>query len=206
MPSEPPDFSIESARPQEIDLDHVGVPTEYGGRTYRSRLEARWAVFFDLLHWPFEYEPFDLSGYIPDFILGFRRGDLLVEVKPAMRYEELQRNARKICLSGWHKDFMVVGAKLWWADDAHPWTSMGLLSLWDTESNDGWQPPDRASVHRCRLCRQISLHLESGEWSCIQCGASEAGRYIERLATNELEAMWVEAGNTTRWQRGSTEP
>ena len=32
-------------------------PTLYNGRRYRSRLEARWAAFFDLVRWPFEYEP-----------------------------------------------------------------------------------------------------------------------------------------------------
>ena len=36
------------------------IPTKYAGHTFRSRLEARWALFFDLLHLPWEYEP---EGY-----------------------------------------------------------------------------------------------------------------------------------------------
>jgi hypothetical protein len=32
------------------------IDTEYDGHLYRSRLEARWAVFFDTLDIPFEYE------------------------------------------------------------------------------------------------------------------------------------------------------
>lgn len=50
------------------------VQTRYNQRHYRSRLEARWAVFFDVLGLPFEYEPekFQVSAnrrYIPDFWL-----------------------------------------------------------------------------------------------------------------------------------------
>ena len=48
------------------------IETEYNGYKFRSRLEARWAVFFDALGIKYEYEPegFKLpSGqeYLPDF-------------------------------------------------------------------------------------------------------------------------------------------
>jgi hypothetical protein len=49
-------------------MDHLGVPsahaipTVYKGVQMRSRLEARWAAFFDELGWPWEYEPVDLAG------------------------------------------------------------------------------------------------------------------------------------------------
>lgn len=33
------------------------IPTEYHGVKFRSRLEARWAVFFDSLGVPWQYEP-----------------------------------------------------------------------------------------------------------------------------------------------------
>lgn len=36
------------------------IPTEFKGITYRSRTEARWAVFFDALGAEFTYEP---EGY-----------------------------------------------------------------------------------------------------------------------------------------------
>lgn len=58
-------------------------PTKYNGRLYRSRLEARWAVYFDLNDIDFEYEPFDLEGWSPDFLIN---GDTVVEVKPVDIY------------------------------------------------------------------------------------------------------------------------
>ena len=49
------------------------IETQYAGCRFRSRLEARWAVFFDQLGVPWEYEPqgFELDGrrYLPDFFL-----------------------------------------------------------------------------------------------------------------------------------------
>ena len=71
------------------------IPTRYRGIEYRSRLEARWAAFFDGIGWQFTYEPFDGDGYIPDFLI---HGDqpLLVEVKPAVtqRVTTAHRSAR----------------------------------------------------------------------------------------------------------------
>jgi hypothetical protein len=49
------------------------IPTRYGGRTYRSRCEARWAAFFDGAGIKFSYEAegFGLGrvAYLPDFWL-----------------------------------------------------------------------------------------------------------------------------------------
>lgn len=74
------------------------IETYYNGYKFRSRLEARWAVFFDALGVKYEYEPqgFDLgngSRYLPDFKIKCwgKRGslfdepfDLWIEVKGVM--------------------------------------------------------------------------------------------------------------------------
>ena len=61
------------------------IQTRYKGYNFRSRLEARWAVFFDHLGMRWEYEPegFELGNglrYLPDFWLP--EWDLWLEVKP----------------------------------------------------------------------------------------------------------------------------
>ena len=71
-------------------------PTKYNGVQFRSRLEARWAAFFDLAGWEWEYEPIDLMGWSPDFRVVLPRshsecnGDhvLIVEVKPYSTLED----------------------------------------------------------------------------------------------------------------------
>lgn len=53
------------------------LETPYHGCQFRSRTEARWAVFFDSLSIPWEYEKegYDLDGvwYLPDFWLPRQR-------------------------------------------------------------------------------------------------------------------------------------
>ena len=63
------------------------IKTKYNFCQYRSRLEAHWAAFFDLLGWKFEYEPYDLNGWIPDFAL-IGGDEILVEVKPFFNFTD----------------------------------------------------------------------------------------------------------------------
>lgn len=59
------------------------IDTPYKGYLFRSRTEARWAVFWDKIGLPFEYEVegYDLSGvwYLPDFSIA--AWDAFVEIK-----------------------------------------------------------------------------------------------------------------------------
>lgn len=85
------------------------IQTEYKGYLFRSRLEARWAVFFDACGVDWEYEPegYDLGNgihYLPDFLLrnvqlgGFGSGSdisdirsLYVEVKGQMTLADSEK-------------------------------------------------------------------------------------------------------------------
>lgn len=65
------------------------IETKYKGYKFRSRTEARWAVFLDWLdiEYEYEYEGFNLGShgfYLPDFWLPDNR--YWLEVKPS-RYE-----------------------------------------------------------------------------------------------------------------------
>lgn len=64
------------------------IETLYKGYRFRSRLEARWAVFFDAMKIRYEYEPegyilSDGSCYLPDFWLPDQK--TFVEIKPFTR-------------------------------------------------------------------------------------------------------------------------
>ncbi len=82
----------------------VGIPTEHSGSRFRSRLEARWASMFDLLGWEWEYEPFDLDGYIPDFAIRTSLGPLIVEVKPIVWPPYLGNSAEHMRIASEHTD------------------------------------------------------------------------------------------------------
>ena len=76
-------------------------PTMYNGIMFRSRLEATWAAYFDLMRWEWEYEPIDLVGWVPDFYVKFpcRHSEcngyheLYVEVKPFRSVKEFERTS-----------------------------------------------------------------------------------------------------------------
>jgi hypothetical protein len=61
------------------------IDTPYSNHLFRSRLEARWAFYFDVLNttWEYEKEGFELGNgerYLPDFYLPQHR--LYAEIKP----------------------------------------------------------------------------------------------------------------------------
>lgn len=74
------------------------LETQYRGFEFRSRLEAKYAVFFDCLKidWQYEVEGFDLVGdyYLPDFWLTDLQ--MYVEVKGQRPDDDAIRKCRKL--------------------------------------------------------------------------------------------------------------
>jgi hypothetical protein len=75
------------------------IETFYKGYKFRSRLEARWAVFFDALGLEYQYEPegFDLGDgifYLPDFYLPKLRA--WVEIKGNTPTAEEKEKIRRL--------------------------------------------------------------------------------------------------------------
>lgn len=66
------------------------IETKYKGYRFRSRLEARWAVFFDAANiaWEYEKEGYSVKGsyYLPDFYLPQQAA--FFEVKGTADYNE----------------------------------------------------------------------------------------------------------------------
>jgi hypothetical protein len=171
------------------------IPTVWNGVQYRSRLEARWAAFFSRIGWPALYEPIDLSGYIPDFIVGFDHAEMLVEVKPAMALSELGPHFGKIARSGWRGEALIVGASLF---ETQRWSGPILGMLAERDGAE-WASPDRAETFRCASCNRISIHPSGGDWRCRSCGLNDAATR-QALMTEELDDAWVEAGNEVQWR------
>jgi len=75
------------------------IETHWKGYRFRSRLEARWAVFFEAmgLRWDYEPEGFDLGEkgcYLPDFFLPQVHGGVYVEIKHAEYLPEAAERSR----------------------------------------------------------------------------------------------------------------
>lgn len=81
------------------------IETIYKGFRFRSRLEARWAVFYDTLRikWEYEKEGFDLGNgvlYLPDFYIPHL--DCWIEIKGQPPNKDEERKISLFCKeSGW---------------------------------------------------------------------------------------------------------
>lgn len=107
------------------------IETEYKGYRFRSRLEARWAVFFDTLgiEWEYEVEGFQKGGdvrYLPDFFLP--KTQTWIEVKGST--EKLHEDRRKL------EPALIKPSLLPHFDESHEWddgkisdTTRGLIIL-----------------------------------------------------------------------------
>lgn len=88
------------------------IETQWKGWRFRSRLEARWAVFFESLGIEFLYEPepFELPDgtvYLPDFYLPVIR--FFAEVKPAEFTPEEIYKAEELTRGTGRQLLMLVG-------------------------------------------------------------------------------------------------
>ena len=155
-------------------------PTRYKGVNFRSRLEARWAAFFDVREWRWEYEPaVEFFNWIPDFVISFPECPLFVEIKPVFPDSDFH----------WSKDESFSKAKQHWQSVQIFLLGNGpaFRSSWPGFAEIGriLDPPDNSSYSWHDLhtrivfqCREISL----------------------REARNEIDTDWREAGNRTQWR------
>lgn len=181
-----------------------GIPTEYRGYIFRSRLEAKWAAFFDLLGWRYEYESCDFDGWIPDFVI-FGAKPIYVEVKPVSDFPE--DVAAKIDASGCEDETLIVGLTLIQENTSYsPSLYIGWLNENDTEQGWGmgwglaplgrWIGNDSAKKGDGRIG---FCHYE-GSYHDRITGAYDGGSHGQPISNEEVVELWHKAANIVQWQ------
>jgi hypothetical protein len=96
------------------------IDTPYRGHLFRSRLEARWAVFFDNLglSWEYEVEGYDLGElrYLPDFKVVVPGGVTWIEVKRKEIEEDVKFSLFSRHISHPDRALLVNGTPLEYLD------------------------------------------------------------------------------------------
>lgn len=161
----------------------------------RSRTEARWGCLFDALGWPWEYEPLDLDGYVPDFVLRFEHAPLVVEIKPAMQIDALAPARLKLDLAGWAGEALVtLGAPLW-----TPTLGYGpVLGSFREREIDGEAPWGTAELFRCLSCGAYSPLCCEETWRCRVCGAASGNAHVGHA--EGARELWDLACNRVQWR------
>lgn len=88
----------------------TALPSVYKGVTYRSRMEARWAVFMTEAGIPFFYEPEgyqleDGSFYLPDFYLPNQ--DAFMEIKNPLAPDDSKKKPRALTEATGKRVFVI---------------------------------------------------------------------------------------------------
>lgn len=88
------------------------IQTIYAGHKFRSRLEARWAVYFDAANLKWEYEPEgfefdDGTRYLPDFWLP--QVKMWAEVKPKELNPTERRKAELLVKNSGSECLLLIG-------------------------------------------------------------------------------------------------
>ena len=197
--------------------NNIGIPTIGArGLQFRSRLEAQWSYVFTELNWNWEYEPYDLNGYIPDFIVVFANGnELLIEVKSIMNVWDKEKECKayidKIFNSGWQKMFMIVGANVGlgkYSANGGDGVSLGIVGgSHDDVDDDGriWTLPYPV----------IELNNSDNSWSIISDDSDRDGYDLglnngEQIYSNRhddtpaiFQQIWTKSKNMTQWKKKS---
>lgn len=124
------------------------IETEYKGYKFRSRLEVRWAIFFDALDIEWEYEPerfekFDWQkgtlSYLPDFYLPKTKTWVEVKGDKYALCEDYERMSKLLNFGSCLPDF----------DDSDG-TNHGLLLLGDIPSPDDYDMFFHPIIQHCK--------------------------------------------------------
>ncbi len=186
-----------------------GIPTNYKSRRYRSRIEARWAKMFDLLDWQYEYEPYDLNGWIPDFIL-LGASEILVEVKFHTILSEFDINKCLEAMCGTekeNKEILLLGCIIPIDEDFYD--GVPCVGWLDEVIEDGVTGCIVKSGFRSGIALAPFNHYNN-KWGFIHSCNSYADRmtglydgthYLDFPRRDEIYELWQEAGNQVQWKK-----
>jgi hypothetical protein len=196
----------------------AAIPTAYRGRLYRSRLEAKWAAFFDLMGWQHEYEPYDLGTWSPDFLIIPSGGahEVLVEVKPITEFdpavgEKMLKAAvdRGLGDSGRFLLLLGTGPMRLGESVLAGWRCMLLKDFpyeWEGTPIRWVADPDRPELRGDLI--HTTAHapfLESGNddyWDGLTTGIWHYEGPLPLSYPDHTLRLWAEASNAVQWKGG----
>lgn len=188
-------------------------PTRYKNVQFRSRLEARWAAFFDLLDWRWQYEPIDLDGWTPDFSIVGHDGPIYVEVKPiewrgdqdqVIADVKSRGDLGKIHRSKTTKEVLILGtapAFMSCKKDEY-FTTLGAIRTAPEKLPGGGvlKPYVDAALLWCGDDGHYDYAANYGSYAYRIDGKWDGDGHLHPVEKCMVYEMWREAGNLTQWK------
>lgn len=178
------------------------IETRYAGHRFRSRLEARWAVFFDAMGIPWEYEPqgyaLESGYYLPDFRIHLGDGPVFFEVKPTYQLEDpMSSDGRWEDLS--HKSRLFVSGDIpsYYGISDFTWDSE---LMWKYE-HGGWDNCHRFCV--CESCGAVGIEY-CGAWGRVECCKKSDGNDSPNSDDHKRIAAAFQCAREARFEHGES--
>jgi hypothetical protein len=182
-------------------MKYAAIPTTYNGVNFRSRLEARWAAFFDLCGWKWQYEPCEFKGWIPDFaIRGYKK--LYVEVKPYSTEKDWKEVVLDLEDLDLENEVLLLGTDPFSVTSSTSWSqgSPYLLGfLYIPKKLEGWGTNLDGAV--LNNFSGYGITADMGWYMDRITGKYDGNNCVLPAAEKEIEMMWKETGNLTQWKR-----
>lgn len=156
------------------------IETVYKGYRFRSRAEARWAVFFDAAGIKYLYEPegvklSDDTLYLPDFYLP--ESETWFEVKGVLddvdkhKVEQLMKDTGHGAVIG-YSDLTFQASDQWWSTD---------FTLTDKSSS---------VLCRCKKCGKLWFMGYAGSYRCRCCGHYTGDDHFIVCVEGDGDSVW----------------
>lgn len=156
------------------------IQTIYNGYRFRSRAEARWAVFFDTCKIKYMYEPEGLvlsdgTRYLPDFYLP--ESKTYFEVKGLMNEVDMHKIEQL-------QEDLSVPVVIGYSD-----------MTFQASSNFSCEVPifritckGNSMFCKCAKCNKFFFIGDEGAWSCINCGYYDGDAGFDYICNGDLES------------------
>jgi hypothetical protein len=170
---------------------HVPIPTTYKGVQYRSRLEAKWAVFFEKLGFYFSYERYNITNengdilYVPDFYIyeGINDNDwvdtFFIEIKPSQPSQQYLDYLASLPLLYNQTILIMVGEPSFSQKQGYEFLSFNPCD------HEGRRWSKGFSLVQCKYCSWYNLTIIDDDCPTCRCNTRfKSEHYARGIAKN----------------------
>ena len=176
------------------------IPTIHKGIKFRSRLEARWDVFFEAINFCCVYEPFMIENnnlsYTPDFycnvgLIGSAEKPVLIEIKPKTPNKDYVDFLKKIHNPYLSDILICVGEPDLFQPDGYL-----IQSKWEKGGKRHTVVEKGFNCIRCNTCGRFTVNnydpefnfnfLSCERYHAIETGYNETAKFIAKTHRFDL--------------------
>lgn len=185
-----------------------GIVTYWRYRRYRSQTEAKWACMFDSLGWKYEYEPYELNGWIPDFIL-LGDSEILVDLKPYITFQEWEEEQIPKIMNAikgtgkYGREILLLGSTIFEKTEYFNAPSIGWLGEFGKylENDETFKSSYTWGNAVLNNNKGFGFFHDTMWYKDRITGEYDGDHHIQTPTYDVVLKLWNEAGNQVQWKK-----